>query len=340
MSQFHCTQKAVRECVVLRTKFILWWASLLIAMAVGLICGKGSFAFEVNPEEVPVTPIAAPLYEKKPIRLRDCKFTAAFFATSSDLTGFVPDELALIEPPAAPGTTLMIAFGGKCPRTTLGPCAFTLVLAPVKLNIPGHPHDGQLVGMYPIHPFVSNENFYKICDLLGGCPLKLASVKRRGSRKVKVVLKRLDIRPINADGELDLEGEAPKKATKLVKLMVTSESPLTDATLEQFEQATGLPFRNSEGKVAFIFPPLVNFKVIPRVDGSGLDVAQLTQVPFQEQVVTNVMSGPGELSLASSPTTPIGDQIKVDAVFGGVNFDFDFEFGWPAGVVLHDYLAP
>lgn len=304
------------------------------------ILGQAASAFQVEPEAIPITPIAAPLYEKKPIKLRECQFSAAFFATSSNLAAFVPDELALIEPPAAPGTTLMVAFGGECPRTTFGPCAFTLVLAPVALNIPGHPNHGNIVGMHPIHSFVSNEIFYKACDLIGGCPLKLGIVKRKGGRNVRVTLKRRDLRPIDSQGQFDVDGESPKKATKLVKLRVRSDAPLDTAALEQFEQATGLPFRNSQGDVAFVFPPLVNFKAIPAVDGNGLEVAQLTQVAFQEQVVANAMWGPGELSFRSTAATPIGDQIGVDAVFGGVNFDFEFEFGWPAGVVLHDYLPP
>jgi hypothetical protein len=253
----------------------------------------------------------------------------------------VPDELEIVDPPAAPGTRLMIAFGATCPRSTLGHCAFTLVLAPVKLNLPGHPENGNVVGMFPIHSYVSNPNYYKHCEVIGGCPLKLGEVKRKEShRRVKIRLKRQDLRPINEIGEFDIDGEAPKKPTKLVTLTVESAAPLDDSALETFEQATGLPFRNPEtGDLGFIFPPFVNIKLIPSVEG-GLDVAQLTRVAFDDQMPSNVMYGPATVDFGSSVADPIGDDISVDAVFGGVNFDFQWEFGWPAGEILHDYLAP
>ena len=312
--------------------------AIILALAVTLLPYKGSFAFEVNtdpdPDEVQLAPLGAPPYELAPFQFRDCHFTAAFFATSSDLSELIPDELVTVEPPAAPGTQLMIAFGGKCPKTTLGPCAFTLVLAPVMLN-------GNVVGIFPIHPFVSNENFYKYCDMIGGCPLKLGEVKRKEKGdEVEINFERRDIRPVNENGEFDIEGEVAKKPTKLVTLTVESAAPLDNDALLAFEEATGLPFRNPEtGDLAFIFPPLVNIKLIPSVVG-GLDVAQLTRVPFADQMPSNVMYGPATLELFSSVADPIADNISVDAVFGGVNFDFDFQFSWPAGEILHDYLAP
>jgi acetoacetate decarboxylase len=311
---------------------------------VGFLLAKEASAFEVNidpnPDEVQLTPLAAPPYELAPFQFRECKFTAAFFATSSDLSEFVPDELETVEPPAAPGTTIMIAFGGECPRTTMGPCAFTLILAPVKLNLPGHPEDGNFLGMYPIHSYVSNENYYKYCEVIGGCPLKLGKVNRKeNGNKVKIKFERKDIRPINENGEFDIMGEPPKKATELVKLTVESLAPLDNATLQMFEDATGLPFRNSLGELAFAFPPLVNLKMIPSAD-AYVDVIQLTRVPFAEQNPTNAMFGPTTLDLFSSVGDPIADNVSVDIVFGGVNFDFEFEFGWPAGDILHDYLAP
>jgi len=314
-----------------------------LAVIGAIPCRGQALAFEVNtnpnPNEVQLTPLGAPPYELASFQFRDCEFTTAFFATSSDLSEFVPDELETIEPPAAPGTQLMIVFGGECPKTTLGPCAFALMLAPVKLNIPGHPEVGNIVGIFPIHSFVLNENYYKFCEIIGGCPLKLGTVKRKekGS-KVVVNFERKDIRPVNMNGEFDIEGEVQKKLSTLIKLTVDSQAPLDNAALQMFEQATGLPFRNSENQLDFIFSPMVNLKLIPSVEG-GVDVVQLTRVSFAAQLPSNAMFGPASLNLFSSVADPIGENISVDVVFGGINFDFAFEFGWPSGQMLHDYLA-
>jgi len=326
---------------------------VLVAVAGLLFANSGvkvGSAFEVipdpDPDEVQLAPLASPPYELAPFQFRECKFTAAFFATTSDLTEFVPDELELMTPPATgAGTTLMIAFGGKCPRTTMGPCAFTLLLAPVKLDLPGHPEDGNFLGMFPIFPYVTNINYYKYCEVIGGCPLKLGDVVRKEKvrtgigAEVTIEFSRLDIRPINESGEFDIAGEAPKKATKLVVLTVDSLAPIDATALENFENATGLPFRDPENNLVFGFPPLVNYKAIPSVE-AGLDVSQLARVPFGDQMPMDAMFGPATLSLGSSVADPIADNISVLAVFGGVNFEFDFEFGWPAGDILHDYLAP
>ena len=69
---------------------------------------------------------------------RECIFSLLFFATSS----FVPKELKTLEPPAL-GKTFMVAFGGKCAKNTLGPCGFTLLLTPVKLNLHGRAENGR-----------------------------------------------------------------------------------------------------------------------------------------------------------------------------------------------------
>lgn len=315
--------------------------ALALAVAGCLMLAAEVSAFEVitdpAPDEVQLTPLAAPPYERAPFQFRECHFTVSLFATTSDLSPFIPDELSTVEPPAAPGTTLMLAFGGKCPKTTLGPCAFTLVLAPVRLNLPGHPENGDLVGIFPIHAFVSNENYYKHCDMIGGCPLKLGIVDRQDTgSEVEVVLSRLDIRPVNMDGEFDINGEVATLPSELVRMSVQSLAPVDNAALDQFEQATGLPFRDAQGNL--VFPPLVNLKLIPSVE-AGLDVAQLTRVPFQAQVPANAMYGPADLELFSTVADPIADNIQVAAIFGGMNFDFEWEFGWPDGDILHDYLA-